>query len=136
MARGFTLLEALVALVLMSTVGLALYQWINTDLIALDRARAVTQRERAVEAAFDYMRTINPMENPSGAAELGDRGIEWRSEPIEEPRQGVARTGKPSAFRVGLYRCRVVLTLASGETVEFTMRRVGYRRNRDPASLE
>ena len=39
--QGFTLLEAIVALVLMSSALGALYTWINTDLISLRRAEAV-----------------------------------------------------------------------------------------------
>ena len=36
--RGFTLLEAIVAMVLISAMGGALFAWINTELQALERS--------------------------------------------------------------------------------------------------
>ena len=41
--RGFSLLEAVVSIVLISTTGLALFSWINSNLISLGRVQETNE---------------------------------------------------------------------------------------------
>ena len=65
-ARGFTLLEAIVALVVFTMGAFALYGWLSTNVITLNRIRERQQIEIATHSALDLIRRSNPMQAPEG----------------------------------------------------------------------
>ena len=65
-STGFSVLEAIVAVALMATVGMAVFAWINQCLDTLFRIRADEARVEAIENAIDYMAGVNPMDAPTG----------------------------------------------------------------------
>ena len=77
--KGFTLLEAIVALVLIGSAGMALFSWINGNYISLSRIRDVNARSEATVNVLEYMDRVNPMLTPDGVAPLGAYSIRWRS---------------------------------------------------------
>lgn len=125
--QGFSLLEALVALVVITGIGTAVYGWINTNLIAIERSRNAIDRSEAVAAALTVMEDINPMASPQGEAEYAGYRIRWNSTPIEEPRQGRSRTGGNSLYRVGLYRVELRVGRPDAASVDFVVRQTGHR---------
>src|SRR3974377_946954 len=64
--RGFTLLEAVVALVLIGTTGMALMAWINTGLETVARVQDASARGEALRNALEQMQTVNPLLEPNG----------------------------------------------------------------------
>jgi len=127
---GFSLLEALVALVVVAGVGMTVYGWINTNLISLERARAPLHRGAAIDAAMTVIGGINPMKTPKGQRDHGPYTIAWDSSTVEPVRPGVTRSGRPGVYRVGLYRCRIRVTRPGYEPVSFDVRRTGYQQVR------
>src|SRR5947209_565319 len=86
-SAGFTLIETLVALVILSASLLAFYEFLAS---ALNAAAAA---ERAA-TAYDYRQNalavasvLNPMESPEGSIDLGPYRIRWRAEPAGAVRQ-------------------------------------------------
>lgn len=126
--RGFTLLEAIVAMVLISTVALAAYAWINGNLLALNRIHEVNARSEATVNVLEYMRVVNPMLTPDGMAELGDYRIEWEARPV------TSVVDKPTSYYLfALYRTRVSVAQSSGQPwFELNLAMVGYRKVRSP----
>lgn len=126
-AGGFTLLEAIVAMVVFSVGTVALYGWLATSLRTLERVEASRERGAVTQAALGVVRRSNPMEQPTGSRELGDLRVEWSSRPVEAPRPAVTQVGVPAPFQVGLYELDVRV-LREGRAVErFSVRQVGYR---------
>ena len=70
-ARGFTLLEAIVAMVVFSMGAFALYGWLSTNMITLERIRDRQEIESAMHSAIDVLRRTNPMETPMGQRQVG-----------------------------------------------------------------
>lgn len=132
---GFTLLEAVVALTILASAGLALYASLNSSLIMVDRAARSQRTDVAVMNALAWLETINPMLTPEAEENLGEYQLRWRAELIEPVRQGETGYLQPGHYDIGLYRVRAELWLDGERAREFEVRRVGYRQMRYPAKL-
>ncbi|MDY6994181.1 MAG: type II secretion system protein, partial [Pseudomonadota bacterium] len=88
--QGFSLLEAIVALVLVATTGMALLDWINTNLITLRRVSAVQQRQTAIRNALTFMELVNPLVDPKGQEKFDLFTIRWQAKPLELPKDGIS----------------------------------------------
>lgn len=69
--RGFSLLEAIVALAILASVGMALFAAMNQSLSMVARAEKVRERESALRNAVAWIQVINPAQQPRGEHELG-----------------------------------------------------------------
>lgn len=123
---GFSLLEAIVAMVIMASSLLALYAWLSSNVFALTRVQAqalVLEDSRAALALID---TINPMSEPRGRRTLAGLDVEWQSTEVAPSQPGRTRIGMPSLFDVALYEVRVELHREGEPAGGFTVRRAGW----------
>lgn len=127
---GFTLLEAIVALVVFTMGAFALYGWLSTNTLTLNRIRDRQQVEQALHSSLDLIRRTNPMKTPSGKREVGDLVVRWTSEPLEPPRPNVDQSGSPGIFMVGLYEADVRVLRDNRELHAFRVRQVGWNQVR------
>jgi len=125
--HGFTLLEAIIALVIFSMGAFALYGWLSTNLHTLARVDAGRETLALQQAALDVVRTLNPMATPSGRREIADAVIEWDSELVEPARRGRSQVGGETLFELGLYQLDVRVLQGGHEVAQFPVRQVGYR---------
>lgn len=128
---GFTLLEAIVALVVFSMGALALYGWLSTNMITLERIRDRQDVETAMQSALDMIRRTNPMEVPGGRRQAGNLTVTWTSEPLAPPRPNVDQSGSPGIFAIGLYEATVRVLRDGRELQVFRVRQVGWKQVRD-----
>jgi general secretion pathway protein I len=128
--KGFTLLEAIVALVLVATTGVALLDWINTNLFSLQRVEASQQRVEAIRNALAFMETVNPFTDQYGEETIGIYKISWNAMPVKSPRDGMNTGGYISLFRVGLYDTNVEVYSENTLLARFTLRQVGFKQVR------
>lgn len=130
-AAGFTLLEAIVALVVFSMGAFALYGWLSTNIITLERIRDRQEVEAAMHSALDMVRRTNPMEIPAGQRRAGNLMVSWTSAPLEDPKPNVDQWGSPGIFSVGLYEANVRVLRDGEELKVFKVRQVGWKQVRD-----
>lgn len=129
---GFTLLEAIVALVVFTIGAMALYGWLSTNIITLNRIKERQQVEAAQLSALDMIRRTNPMEIPSAQRRAGTLQVAWTSVPVEPVRPNAHRDGSPGIFLVGLYDADVRV-LRDGQLLRaFRVRQVGWKQVRTP----
>lgn len=129
-AAGFTLLEAIVALVVFTMGALALYGWLSTNTITLNRIRDRQQLEETLHSALDLIRKSNPMQVPSGRRQAGDLVVSWSSTLVEPARPNVDQSGTPGIFVVGLYDVDVRVLRGDRELHAFKVRQVGWNQTR------
>ena len=124
---GFTLLEAIVALVVFTMGALALYGWLSTNIITLDRIRARQQLELTMHSALDLIRRTNPMDTPVGERQVGNLKVSWVSALLEPAKPNVVQSGRPGIFVVGLYEVSVRVSRNGQLLQTFQVRQVGWK---------
>lgn len=129
-ARGFTLLEAIVAMVVFSMGAFALYGWLSTNMITLERIRDRQEIESAMHSALDAVRRTNPMETPAGQRQFGELRVSWASVPIEPIRPNVDQSGYPGFYSVGLYDATIRVLRDERELQVFHVRQIGWKQIR------
>jgi general secretion pathway protein I len=118
--QGFTLLEAIVALLLITTTGIALLAWINTNLLSLTHLQQVQQRQEAMRNALAFIQTINPLEKPQGEETIGIYTFHWEAQPVILPRDG------KGLYQIGLYNTTVEVKMEQKLVAQFNLRQAGF----------
>ena len=130
---GFTLIEAIVALVILGVVLTIFFDFLSGTLLGARRIEAASISYDRHTNALELASAINPMELPEGSFQLGPYRIDWSSTPIGEPRQSSGYPAGSGIFKVALYRLRLTFPDDTGITpIEVT--RFGYRRDNVPTT--
>lgn len=130
--RGFTLLEAIVALALIGTMGMTLFAWINTSIISLGKIQASNARNDATANVISYMQAVNPMLTPTGNAEFGAYRIKWTSNIVGPIADNVAYPSGVGLYQVGLYNVDVsAQTVEDASWFSLRLKLAGYKKVRE-----
>ena len=124
--RGFSLIEAMVALTILAGATLALFGWINTSLVQLNRAGFYTEASPALTSATEYLNTVDLSAQPTGTFNSGRVAIHWQATPIEK------NVGRPVSqgggnFLLSLYEVELTLELNGRSLPPLFTRIVNYR---------
>ncbi|WP_158613418.1 prepilin-type N-terminal cleavage/methylation domain-containing protein [Luteimonas sp. 100069] len=133
--RGFSLLEAVVALAILAAAGLALFAAMAQSMQMVGRAEDSRNADAAMRNALAWVEQSNPAESPSGELSFPPYSVAWTSALLEPERPSAAGNLQPGLHDVGLYRLRVVLRRDSVVIREFDVRRIGWRQVREPEAL-
>lgn len=128
--RGFTLLEAIVAMVIFTLVASTLYAWQATNMLTIDRVAALTRREQLVRDALGMLHAVNPMRDPRGTRSIGGLSVQWRAQPITAEVEGRSQIGSASAYNLRLYVLDVDVRLHGHDALRFQVRQAGYKQVR------
>jgi general secretion pathway protein I len=129
-ARGFGLLEAIVAMALLASTGVALFGWINQNLQQAVRLQEHEQRVRLQLTAQSLIETVNPMQMPRGEMALGPVTVTWSASAMQPVRRNASSHQRETgAWQVGLYALEVRATdRVSGVEARFVQWRTGTER--------
>ena len=130
MSGGFTLLEAIVSIVLFSTVGLAIFSAINTSLISLTRVQAQTRTTTLTLNAIEILKQVNPMINARGEKPMGELTLEWQSTLLEPERDGVGYPGGTGYYQIALYNIEATIKDKAEILTTFELRLIGSKQVR------
>ena len=135
-SRGFTLLEAIVAMVIVSVLSMSLYSWLNVSYVSSNRAIEALDVTDVVVSARAYIEKINPMAQPDGTYQLGEYYIKWSSTPITDIAPAY-NGGSPGLFDIALYQVDVELIKGNVEESKnvvglYSVELIGYHRAREP----
>ena len=108
---GFTLLEAIVALTLVATLGLVLFDWIRQTLDAASRIRAEHVQVQALINAQGLVASVNPATEPEGERSFEGLSVRWTSRVVSGPQWlfgGVMGASQAAGgWQVALYELNV-----------------------------
>ncbi len=126
-AAGFTLLEVIVALALISSLGMGIYGWISGQLLTWERVRQHSMAREDGRSALAFIQQVNPMLAPQGTEELGDLVVVWQARQIDPLQSDRGRLPSWSLYELALYEVTVTLSRAGEQVTVFTLRQVGFR---------
>ncbi len=133
--RGFSLLEAVVALAILAAAGLALFAAMSQSMQMVGRAEDARTADAAMRNALAWVEQLNPMESPTGELQFPPYTVSWTSSLLEPVRPSATGYLAPGLHDVGLYRLDLTLRRDGALVREFDVRRIGYRQVRAPAVL-
>lgn len=129
--RGFTLIEAMVAMVIFGAAGMALFTWVNASVVSLRRAEDANARSAAMGNAIEFMQSVNPMQTPDGKFSFGPYRLEWQAQASMPPIDGSGHTLGLSNFQLALYDTQVkVYRQDNSFWFDFNLKQVGFKKVR------
>ena len=128
-SKGFTLLEAIVAMAVMSLALIPLVSFVTQSANELQRAGESNAQSLVMQSALALMEPINPMAEGTGSIALDNNiTLIWDSQTIVEPNPGIQIGGGLAAYRLGFYKVHVAVKRGQTEWFDFDMRKVGYEK--------
>ncbi len=128
-SRGFTLLEAIVAVAIMGIALVPTITFVSQMVGALSRASDANARNLAEQSIIELLEPLNPVERPVGNDQIGDLLIHWNSVDIIPPSKEIQAGVGLAVFGVGFYVVTVsVDRVNQGPWFSFDMRKVGYQK--------
>lgn len=118
------------ALTLITSVGMAIFSWINSSLANLNRVQEKTIHQEVSRSVLSYMQTVNPSIQPAGKAEMGAYEINWHSRLLEPTKTGSGHLGGNSLYALSLYDTHVQVRCEDQEVTAFDVRLVGFKQIR------
>ena len=127
--EGFSLIEAIVALVIAALCLLAIFDLQQTFVKGEERAEHALLVSGLQSDASALMVDLNPSEQPTGVAPMAaGRRLQWTSAPLTGPRQGQGYPTGAGRFEVRLYRVQGDVLAADGQLLaRVAFDRVGWR---------
>lgn len=124
---GFSLLEVVVALVLLATSGAALFAWYGQLLDDSGRQIRRLSEAELLQQAAGLMSTVNPAAQQDGEMRSFGIKLTWRSERLEPERSVLTfEDAIPGVWRLAPYRMLVeVERLDGGERLQYETRALG-----------
>ncbi|ART50785.1 hypothetical protein CBP34_02620 [Acidovorax carolinensis] len=126
---GISLLEVLAALVILSIGASVAFTWFGQSITAMGRLKDEEASLLARNEVLEYLRAINPVEQPAGEIEMPGYRLSWTSRPIRDVVRTLTTLGTPSRYEVSLHELDVQLIHSTDNTpwTHFQLQLAGYR---------
>ena len=128
MNKGFTLIEALIAIAILGAALLPIMALMSQSINQIHKIAESNAKSSAQDSALAIIEPINPMENPSGEAELVGFNMVWSSEQIVPPNNTVQIGAGLAGYKVAFYIVNIEILKNSEPWFSFQVRKVGHRR--------
>jgi len=128
---GFSLLEAIVAIAIMAGFGMAIFGWLNTNLLTITKIENRANKNQLIRSVSEFMQDIDIMAQPNGERKIVNYVITWSSELIEPILDGRSNIDAISEFQLGLYQTEVKIIQENKTIALFDLRLVGYEKVRN-----
>ncbi len=128
-ARGFSLLEVIAALVILSMGASAAFTWLSQTVQSIARLKEQEAQLLVRQEAIEYLRSLNPMQQPEGQVSMGEMGLKWTSKAVAPVMRAQAGSGGAGLYEVGLHEVTLVVNRQQSEEPWFTVVQTvpGYR---------
>jgi len=134
--QGFTLLEAMVALVIFSLASMGIYGWVNANLISLNRLADLAANEQVLNSAVERLKLVDMSKETDGAFNVNDYNVQWHADLVEPWRNGVTAGGAITIYDFALCDVKLVFIKDGRERGHFSYRNTVYKQMREPPKKE
>lgn len=132
--RGFSLLEMIAALTILSIGSVVLFSWLGQTTGQLTRFQIQEKESLARLQVIKFLSTQNPAVNPQGKQTFQNFSAEWKSELARETRDTLSPSGGLGLYQVGLYKLDVTVFDSSGRRwFQFPVKLMGHQQVRQPS---
>ncbi len=129
-SRGFTLIEAMVALVVFSMAAIGIYGWINGNLITLGRLSEIAATEQVLNSSMERLKLVDLSTETSGRFNVNGYWVEWNAELLEPWRNGTTAVGIVGLYDLGLFQVSLNYIKDGKRVGGHEYRRVAYKQVR------
>lgn len=129
-SRGFTLIEAMVALVVFSMAAMGIYGWINSNLITLGRLSDIAATEQVLNSSMERLKLVDLSAETSGRFNVNGYWVEWKAELVEPWRNGTTAVGIVGLYDLGLFQVSLNYIKDGRRVGGHEYRRVAYKQVR------
>lgn len=133
--RGFTLLEAIVALAILATSALALYAWLNSSLIILKRVDDVYRTAAVVDSAIEWVAALDPYQQQKGSENIAGMQVQWQFIAINDPQKAYDMSGNLSVNDAQLFRAEIIVRDQQQVVAQFEVVQLGLQAKRSANEL-
>lgn len=133
--RGFTLLEAIVALAILATSALALYAWLNSSLIILKRVDDVYRTAAVVESTIEWVATLDPYQQAKGSETIAGMQVQWQFTPVGNVLPAYDMSGNLSVNDAQLFRAKIIVRDEQQVVAQFEVMQLGLQGKRSAHEL-
>ena len=135
-SKGFSLLEAVVAITIFATSSIALYGWYSASMIGLIRAEERLKGELFLNNLDAYLSAINLQQETSGVYVANGFRADWVATLTEPQKEGRTKAGVIGYHQIGLYDVKIDVYSASSDRriASQVTRLVGFTPVRLPGS--
>lgn len=127
---GFTLLEAIVSIVLLASVGVAVYALIGANMISMFRVKQVSTVVPIVYEAIVELQSMPIHQQGVGSFLIRDTQVSWKAIEIGKKRNSQNVSGYRGLYDIGLYDVQFELTRDGKFLASYSIRRAGYQKVR------
>ena len=128
---GFTLLEAMVAIIVLSMSLFASYSWIDVSVQSLVRSEQVFAQEMLVNEFSERLAIVDLQEVQQGNMQIGEYTVFWSAEALETG-DGVTLWGREGLYTHTLYNVEVGVRQRGQLVAEHKTRFVSTKQVRQP----
>lgn len=126
---GISLLEMLVALVLLAISATVLFDWLYQVNVRMRHLQAQQAQTLAQVRAVQFLNSVNPALQPQGRQVFADFVLDWRAQLVAPARRVLDANDTPVAVELGVYAVHAQLRQSQEAAVwlEFDTRLPGWR---------
>ena len=129
--KGFSLIEAVVAMVILASSGIAIASWFSLNMQNILRLEERQKSYIVLDNLYEYFSSIRLKgEVRDQTLKFDGHDVAWSARLIEPIQVGRGISGSVSNFDLGLYEIRFSVSFEGVELGEYQTRRVGFDRVR------
>lgn len=125
--RGFTLLEAIVALTIVGLTLVPVMSFLAESSRQISAVAEANLKAGVQQTAMAYLDVVNPMLMPSGEAPISrNLSVRWISQPLIDKMSDAKLGGRLGTYNINFYAVEATVMRDEHEWFTLQMRKIGY----------